>query len=684
MELKKYFKFTESLLGLITVMLALASPAQGGEMTDLGIASVYKLPTNYQVLDQDKKIKADVAWSRGWTGLNTKILIIDSGINEKHLSFQNQVVAKINLMSTIKNDQNVNDISAVGHGTHVASIAAGNLLTKHNVGGVAFEADLLIAKASTTLGVTLGNAVKALQWARAYDPVVANLSSNVTYDQKYMSSMQKLADGTFYSLDSRYPKGSYFMKERPDALAAALGPNTVLVVSAGNQGLAYTQSPAAFAASTDSQGNLLFGGRMLVVGSWNTESQKIDSFSDRAGHICLNSANGACQDKFRTSDFYLLAPGANSMGANARTTDGVKAMSGTSMAAPAVTGAVAIISQMWPRMTGENIVKLLTTTADKNLPGYTKEVFGQGLLNLDKATQPVGAMAIPTQGRVSMKPITGSIAVAGLPSSVSSGLSSVVVLDSFSRDFRVNLAPAAFVADLQHVTQLTHRPGQSWSSKFTGQEYTVNGFSTAVASIPTGIDGQAPTQFMSFGIDSSIFNLGSIDKKQDTVYKFNYSQGIQNPWMYFDGMWGQLRSNATVELSATHFFGESGFWSQGGIMQSTTSFDKGLVTNVSPIISGYATMGWSNDIINIYAGVKPYMLSGSLNVSVPSSVDDMGNLMFTSSRINLRNDPMGYIGMSLTKKFIDTESNSHVFRLTAVATQNQTTSLGGQWRMTFN
>lgn len=84
-------------------------------MTDLGIASVYKLPTNYQVLDQDKKIKADVAWSRGWTGLNTKILIIDSGINEKHLSFQNQVVAKINLMSTIKNDQNVNDISAVGH-----------------------------------------------------------------------------------------------------------------------------------------------------------------------------------------------------------------------------------------------------------------------------------------------------------------------------------------------------------------------------------------------------------------------------------------------------------------------------------------------------------------------------------------------------------------------------------------
>ena len=169
------------------------------------------------------------------------------------------------------------------------------------------------------------------------------------------------------------------------------------------------------------------------------------------------------------------------MGANAKTTDGVKAMSGTSMAAPAVTGAVAIISQMWPRMTGENIVKLLTTTADKNLPGYTKEVFGQGLLNLDKATQPVGAMAIPTQGRVSMKPITGSIAVAGLPSSVSSGLSSVVVLDSFSRDFRVNLAPAAFVADLQHVTQLTHRPGQSWSSKFTGQEYTVNGFSTAVA-----------------------------------------------------------------------------------------------------------------------------------------------------------------------------------------------------------
>jgi subtilisin family serine protease len=40
-------------------------------------------------------------------------------------------------------------------------------------------------------------------------------------------------------------------------------------------------------------------------------------------------------------------------------------MAGTSMAAPYVTGGVALISQMWPYMKGENLVKLLTTTACK-------------------------------------------------------------------------------------------------------------------------------------------------------------------------------------------------------------------------------------------------------------------------------------------------------------------------------
>jgi hypothetical protein len=147
---------------------------------------------------------------------------------------------------------------------------------------------------------------------------------------------------------------------------------------------------------------------------------------------------GKCQDKYKTSDFYLLAPGMGiySTVPTSVANAGYANMSGTSMAAPAVSGGVAIIHQMWPQMTGSNIVKLLLVTANKNLPGYSIEVMGQGLMDLDKATRPVGVVGIATTGRVAKSPsLTPLILTSGSASTAS--LKSVMVTDSFDRDFYV-------------------------------------------------------------------------------------------------------------------------------------------------------------------------------------------------------------------------------------------------------
>ena len=81
----------------------------------------------------------------------------------------------------------------------------------------------------------------------------------------------------------------------------------ILTISAGNWGLDYVQNPAVFASAVDSNGNLILDGRMLVVGNWNTGEAMIEG--NKAGHVCKDYSNDTCNDPYKTSDFYILAPG---------------------------------------------------------------------------------------------------------------------------------------------------------------------------------------------------------------------------------------------------------------------------------------------------------------------------------------------------------------------------------------
>ena len=87
------------------------------------------------------------------------------------------------------------------------------------------------------------------------------------------------------------------------------------------------------------------------------------------------------------------------------------------MAAPIVSGQVAILHQMWPHMKGENLVKLITSTANKDIiNGYDVNIHGQGVVDFDKATQPQGVIGIPVDGRADGKTssIEKTIIVSGL------------------------------------------------------------------------------------------------------------------------------------------------------------------------------------------------------------------------------------------------------------------------------
>jgi len=392
---------------------------------------------------QDYKgaIKADVAYSRGWTGKGSLITIADTGYDKDHSDLAGAVKHEFN---TLTNSNTFMDDN-VGHGSHVLGIAAGR---KNGTGthGVAFDADVAVVKVTDSTGYSFQRARTGAAWARDLGSVAFNVSANWNEDVGFRGSITPTnVTGVNYSNHWYYGVNGYNgAVDEAKQWATALGTEQVLVNSAGNFGKDYVSGSAQMAHATDANGNLIMGGRMLIVGSYDLNSKSIASYSNKAGTVCATwdfNAN-VCTDAAKASDFYILAPGSSIESAYK---DGSTVhMSGTSMSAPVVTGALAIVNQMWPHMKGENLVKLITTTADKDLPGYAAHTHGQGLLDLDKATQPVGATGIPTSGRTNgqianLATLQGGAGIGNINSEAFAALSSVAVFDSFERDFHVDL-----------------------------------------------------------------------------------------------------------------------------------------------------------------------------------------------------------------------------------------------------
>ena len=76
---------------------------------------------------------------------------------------------------------------------------------------------------------------------------------------------------------------------------------------------------------------------------------------------------------------------------------------GTSNAAPTVAGALAILKQAFPSIGNDELVTRLLSTANKTGIYADSSIYGQGVVDLDTATRPVGQSQIPTGNSVNAK-----------------------------------------------------------------------------------------------------------------------------------------------------------------------------------------------------------------------------------------------------------------------------------------
>ena len=576
-----------------------------------------------------EQIGAPAAWSRGYTGKGSTIAILDTGIDVDHSEFADSIKGTKCFTGMCKAGlETIQDKNKYSHGTHVAGTAAANL-DGEGTTGVAYDADLLIAKTAYDNGFFDFTLVdEAIAWSVANGADVINISANSKFDSTYRRSLVEISPGVYKSTDTRGRNGITFDKYGyngvldsehyyKNIVTAMKGHDAVLVMAAGNQGTDVVGQPGMIALDDE------VGDRVLIVGNWDNRLKDIAFGSNMAGTVCYDvAADGVtCNSDARISNRFLMAPGREVAATN--NTGGYQTNNGTSMAAPMVSGAVAIVHQMWPHMTGANLSKLLLNTANKDFTAYDENVHGQGLLDLNEATLPQGAIGLPTTGRIDGGKVnitnSGRIALTG---GNISAFSEVMVVDDYDRDYYFNANSMVSVTDTR-----TASPTIAAQHGFAPDYYI--GY-TGGSIIPTG-NG------------NTFLGINEANNNISVTQQFNkFTVGLVNEDSSFLGNYADSEL-MRVSSSNTAYFGYSdtidmgnGLNFFGNAYLGATKLDvdtTSLLKSADLMMSNSATLGVTQTVGNATFGFVTSMpvsiTGGEAHFNLPSSVSANGDIAST-------------------------------------------------------
>lgn len=573
----------------------------------------------------------DVAYSRGWTGKGSTIVIADTGANILHEDLDGNVKHTKDFTGNGINN-------SATHGTHVAGIAGAE---KNTIGGhgAAFDADLAIAKVSGGSSYSFQNATKAAEWGQTIGSVAINVSAEVNYDSGFRNSIVKEADGVYYSTHWYYGENGYNGSVgEAKKWKSALGNEQVLVKAAGNAGWDYSAGMNQMATATDANGNLILDGQMIIVGNWDENNNQINSSSNKAGTVCATMQNGVCIDAAKIKDYYIMANGTAIT--STATNGGYTTMTGTSMAAPVVTGSIAVLHQMWPHMKGKHLVQLVLVTGNKNITGYDENIHGQGLLDMDTATRPVGATGIPTSGRTNggVSAVAGGANVAGVAASQMQALTSVMVLDSFERDFYIDLGDMTQDVDTRTASVAEQMGAVNYFAGYMNpdQHVAVPFTVTENSNIEVGV-GKSDDHYLGNSFSGT---LGTTVDSNTVYANYNYTNG--------------------------------GFYAQAGVGYTDVNFDmtNSMMVNAENVISTTATAGYEfapteGHTLGFAVSQPVTVESAKFTYRVPTSRTLDGNVNTELQTVDFRNsdreiDLGTYYKFDITKtgfKQVDTVTN---------------------------
>ncbi|WP_267223161.1 S8 family serine peptidase [Dyella silvae] len=300
------------------------------------------------------------AHAAGFNGAGVTIGVVDSGVMASHPALAGRVIKNLTYVNPSTNNLGVDDV--VGHGTYVAEIAAGTPFGQF-AGGIAPGADIVSARiiddnAPDDNGSTAPAPVTASD-AIPLGQVNADLISNG------VKVMNNSWGGISWSAsDTATTQGFH------DAYNTFINSWGGLVVfAAGNDSQA---NPSTIAALPSLAPDLQKGWLTVVAVNSNNPTQ-LEGYSNKCG-IAMNFCLAAPGD--------VIVSGKNDTSASNET---YWIVEGTSLAAPQVSGAAALVWQAYPYFTNDLVRQTLLGTADPLGGSQPNTTFGYGELDVGKA-----------------------------------------------------------------------------------------------------------------------------------------------------------------------------------------------------------------------------------------------------------------------------------------------------------
>lgn len=274
------------------------------------------------------------------------------------------------------------------HGTTVAAVAGGAIAPNAIVNSykIANNLDFVSYR---EIGDAIGHATDANVYNASWSvPMRAN-------DLRSRNQLSNLTDANFVN-----------------QLSAAAARDAIFVWAAGNDSDKQSSALSAIPVVMPEM-----RGHFINVVAWDSATGALAEYSNACGI---------------TANWCITAPGSN-------IDTGASIANGTSFATPIVSAAVAVIREAFPYMTAPQITNLLFETArDLGTPGVDA-VYGHGMLDLERATRPVGAPLVPIDGGA-MQPLQTARVSGAIAHNIMDANPKFAYFDKYGRAFDAKLS----------------------------------------------------------------------------------------------------------------------------------------------------------------------------------------------------------------------------------------------------
>ncbi len=319
-------------------------------------------------------INAPAMWKLGYTGRGRLLYNYDTGVWASHPAYSNRFLGNYKPLSQswygLK--KNYPDGRISNHGTHTLGTMAGLDMATNDTIGVAFGAYWMANDYVNSTVATLppiAEMIQAFEWALNPD---GDTSTSDDVPDVINNSWRWRDDPDTVQC------GGYVV-QLMNAIEAAGIAN---VFSGGNAGPNNSTVSAPQRINTNKTST-------FSVGSVNgnlTFPYPISSFSSRGPTQCPGTGNLKIHPE-------VVAPGQDVR--SAWGTDGYNTISGTSMAAPHVSGAVLLLKEAFPQLSGTDLLNALYVTAiDMGTIGEDN-TYGNGLIDVYAAYQHLAQSHMP-------------------------------------------------------------------------------------------------------------------------------------------------------------------------------------------------------------------------------------------------------------------------------------------------